>query len=287
LVLPLYKISLPPAFDFEESNAGLWYDKFCNKWCMDSNKEGLKCWSMESFEQRYPDDRKESINPKMDWISTVVRKDTNEKRVGSKSLLKEFRTRREWLLKNSGQYPIYLKTVGPFVTGLGRNHPVENGFAWHHTLGVPYLPGSSIKGVVRSWAASWLSQPEEDIKRIFGPRDDQKDHSVGSVVFLDALPIKPVQLKVDIITPHYGPYYQDDKGKTPPADWHSPVPVPFLVVDTDQGFIFGLMPRRPGDPKGIDDCSKVNGWLVDALKNLGGGAKTAVGYGRFEGFVPR
>ncbi|MFA6373459.1 MAG: RAMP superfamily CRISPR-associated protein [Methanothrix sp.] len=78
---------------------------------------------------------------------------------------------------------------------------------------MPYLPGSSIKGVVRSWAASWLSQPECDINRIFGPRDSNdrsaKDHSVGSVIFLDVLPIKPVQLKVDIITPHYGPCSED------------------------------------------------------------------------------
>jgi len=280
-VLPLYKISPPPVFDFQESNAGLWYDKFCNKWCMDSNKEGLKRWSMESFDQRNSDDKKESINPKIEWISTVIREDANEKRVGSKSLLKEFRVRRERLLKESGQKPIYLKTVGPFVTGLGRNHPVENGFAWHHTLGVPYLPGSSIKGVVRSWAANWLSLPEEDIKRVFGPRDHPKDHSVGSVIFLDALPIKAVQLKVDIITPHYGPYYQDGK---PPADWYSPVPVPFLVVDSNQEFIFGLMPRKQKDKV---DCPNAYKWLIEALKELGGGAKTAVGYGRFEEFVPR
>ncbi len=258
---------------------------------MDSNKDGLKRWSLESFESRTSDDKKESINPKIEWISTVVKKGNDEKRVGSKSLLSEFHTRRKRLLNESGQEMIYLRTSGPFVTGLGRNHPVENGFAWHHTLGVPYLPGSSVKGVVRSWAASWLSQPEEDINRIFGPRDSKdhssKDHSVGSIIFLDALPIKPVQLKVDIITPHYGPYYQDEKGKTPPADWHSPIPVPFLAVDSNQEFVFGLMPRRLGYPKDVNDCSKAKGWLVDALKDLGGGAKTAVGYGRFESFVPR
>jgi len=289
-VLPLYG-NITPVFEFNESNAGLWYDKYCNKWCMDSNKDGLKRWSLESFESRTSDDKKESINPKIEWISTVVKKGNDEKRVGSKSLLSEFHTRRKRLLNESGQEMIYLRTSGPFVTGLGRNHPVENGFAWHHTLGVPYLPGSSVKGVVRSWAASWLSQPEEDINRIFGPRDSKdhssKDHSVGSIIFLDALPIKPVQLKVDIITPHYGPYYQDEKGKTPPADWHSPIPVPFLAVDSNQEFVFGLMPRRLGYPKDVNDCSKAKGWLVDALKDLGGGAKTAVGYGRFESFVPR
>jgi CRISPR-associated protein Cmr6 len=246
---------------------------------MDPDKDGLKRWSLESFESR---------NPKTDWISTVVNEGNDQKRVGSKSLLSEFHTRRKLFLKESDQEPIYLRTSGPFVTGLGRNHPVENGFAWHHALGVPYLPGSSVKGIVRSWAASWLSQAECDTNRVFGPRDSNdrsaKDHSVGSVIFLDALPIKPVQLKVDIITPHYGPYYQDDK---PPADWHSPIPIPFLAVDSNQEFVFGIMPRRLGYPGDFNDCLKAREWLIDALKNLGGGAKTAVGYGRFEVFVLR
>lgn len=281
-VLPLYKTS-PPTFEFGESNAGLWYDKFCNKWCMDPEKKGLNCWSLEAFEIRPPEGKMESINPKRKWISSVIKKDNDEKRVGNKALLSEFRTRRTQLLNESGQEPIYLKTTGPFVTGLGRNHPVENGFAWHHTLGVPYLPGSSIKGVVRSWAASWISQPESDISRIFGPRDS-RDQAVGSVIFLDAIPIKPVQLKMDIITPHYGPYYQE--GKTP-GDWHSPIPIPFLSVDSNQEFVFGLMPRRLSNPDDNEDCSKAKGWLNDALRDLGGGAKTAIGYGRFEIFVPR
>ncbi|MBI4864467.1 MAG: type III-B CRISPR module RAMP protein Cmr6, partial [Candidatus Riflebacteria bacterium] len=36
-----------------------------------------------------------------------------------------------------------------FVTGTGIDHPLENGFAFLDPCGVPYLPGSSIKGVVR------------------------------------------------------------------------------------------------------------------------------------------
>ena len=89
---------------------------------------------------------------------------------------------------------------------------------------------------------------------------------------------------MDIITPHYGPYYQE--GKTP-GDWHSPIPIPFLSVDSNQEFVFGLMPRRLSNPDDNEDCSKAKGWLNDALRDLGGGAKTAIGYGRFEIFVPR
>lgn len=40
----------------------------------------------------------------------------------------------------------------PLTTGLGMEHPLENGFAFLNPYGVPYLPGSSIKGVLRSAA---------------------------------------------------------------------------------------------------------------------------------------
>jgi len=44
------------------------------------------------------------------------------------------------------------KSTSPFVTGLGNEHPLENGFAFINPYGLPYLPGSSVKGVVRSAA---------------------------------------------------------------------------------------------------------------------------------------
>lgn len=40
-------------------------------------------------------------------------------------------------------------TDGPFVTGMGMEHPLENGFAFMDPYGLPYLPGSSLKGVLR------------------------------------------------------------------------------------------------------------------------------------------
>ncbi len=41
------------------------------------------------------------------------------------------------------------KLTAPLATGLGNPHPVENGFSFLSPYGVPYLPGSGIKGVVR------------------------------------------------------------------------------------------------------------------------------------------
>jgi CRISPR-associated protein Cmr6 len=45
---------------------------------------------------------------------------------------------------------------------------------------------------------------EETIDRIFGPRDSDISR-VGSVIFLDAIPMEQVQLKADVMTPSLWP----------------------------------------------------------------------------------
>ena len=49
-------------------------------------------------------------------------------------------------------------SVAPFTTGLGNEHPLENGFAFLNPYGLPCLPGSGVKGVVRR-AAEELAHP--------------------------------------------------------------------------------------------------------------------------------
>lgn len=41
------------------------------------------------------------------------------------------------------------RSTAPFVTGVGAEHPLETGFAFLDPYGAPYLPGSSVKGVLR------------------------------------------------------------------------------------------------------------------------------------------
>ncbi|MDQ7083104.1 MAG: type III-B CRISPR module RAMP protein Cmr6 [Aquificota bacterium] len=36
-----------------------------------------------------------------------------------------------------------------FVSGMGYPSPIENGFLLHHTYGIPYISGESVKGLVR------------------------------------------------------------------------------------------------------------------------------------------
>jgi len=134
--------------------------------------------------------------------------------------------------------------------------------------------------MLRAWARE-QDQDRPCIERIFGP-DDHHAAGVGSVLFFDAIPPTPVCLQADVMTPHYGKYYQDEPARTPPADWHDPVPIPFLVVADAQTFAFALAPRRLNHSQDKQDCETVTRWLEEALAWLGAGAKTAVGYGRFK-----
>ena len=49
----------------------------------------------------------------------------------------------------------------PFATGLGNEHPVENGFAFLTPYGLPYLAGSGVKGVLRRAAEELALFPED------------------------------------------------------------------------------------------------------------------------------
>jgi CRISPR-associated protein Cmr6 len=176
-----------------------------------------------------------------------------------------------------------------FATGLGNPHPVENGFLWHPTLGVPYLPGAAVKGLVRAWVEQWDDKPDkqERLRTWFGTDDKSATpEQAGELIFFDALPVGPVTLAQDVMTPHYGKWYEQggeiaDPAQEPekvPADWHDPVPVPFLVVKSAK-FIFAIAPRRLKFKDQVEPALRA---LENALDWLGAGAKTAVGYGRME-----
>ena len=252
----------------EQYNRGLWYDKF---FCFWKNNR----WEVE--EGGGSGER----GGKFEWVQAAAARPAGDRR-----LLEEAVSRTVTLVSSLGGEFCCMATAWRLATGLGRDHPVENGMAWHHTLGVPYLPGSSVKGAVRSFAKNWAGAPSDDIERIFGPANDDKKAGengggAGSVIFFDALPLRPLKLATDVMTPHYAPYYQQDRPEKPPGDWYDPVPIPFLTVGPDQVFVFSVAPRRPGDEQGLADCRRAAGWLVEALTFTGAGAKGAAGYGRF------
>ena len=40
-------------------------------------------------------------------------------------------------------------STAPFITGIGNEHPIENGFSFLSPYGLPYLPASAVKGTLR------------------------------------------------------------------------------------------------------------------------------------------
>lgn len=244
---PLY-FGTESAIRAADGHAGLWFDKFCDQWQVKGSS-----WSMKG-----------DSNSKLRWINTVT-----DRTVGTQDQIDDYVSRLLRLVEcRRGRWEVYSAT-SRFVTGLGRSHPVENGFAWHPTLGTPYLPGSSVKGLIHAWAKA---ETEGKLERapLFG------DVGVaGGVCVLDAVPTAPVQLTADVMTPHYAGWSPE----RPPGDWMPPAPIPYLVTEASTTFLFGFVPS--GDTT-QDDLSTVADWLRDALEWAGAGAKTSVGYGRMK-----
>jgi len=170
-------------------------------------------------------------------------------------------------------YDNSLSTDTPLVCGLGATHVLETSLTLHHIWGVPYIPGSSLKGVCRHvvfWKlVEGKSIPENELenfqKKFYGELAiDNEDMLVyqllfgaqdfkGLLLFLDAYPEFNNNnkskndnesnniFKLDIMNPHYSKYYGDSTGQTPPGDWENPTPIFFLTVKEGVKFRFVVL----------------------------------------------
>jgi CRISPR-associated protein Cmr6 len=177
-------------------------------------------------------------------------------------------------------------TIDRLAVGLGAEHPTQNGFTFDPVLGVPIIPGSSVRGLVR--ATGRAAGQHEDVERLLGSEPEARSPVTGRVAFLDAWPIHWPTLEVDIVNPHHPNYYvalqQWRTGKEPwpkPSMVEDPKPAFFLTVAPDISFRFGVR-WRDNDKVLPDDRERLRSWLESGLAFLGVGAKTAAGYGRFE-----
>jgi CRISPR-associated protein Cmr6 len=145
------------------------------------------------------------------------------------------------------------------VQGLGGASVYETSMSLHHIYGVPFISSSSLKGVMRSHIISnvYLSKvntakemnrgAEAEKLALQNPIFSKWFGDVGqkgALIFFDAFPLEEPHLEVDIMNPHYGPYYSDPKAQTPPADYHNPIPIPFLTVSkTSFRVVFGALDK--------------------------------------------
>lgn len=187
-----------------------------------------------------------------------------------------------------GCLTVSARLKSPLLCGVGHTHPSETSLTFEHNLGIPYIPASSVKGLVRlGYLLNFVrdniadlveenSINEEDktlVPEMFGTQGKR-----GRIVFLDAYPVKVPDLQLDILNPHYKEYYQIDPPKAP-ADNQTPVPVRFLTVKPGAAFVFRAVLFREEKGGIKDNCLKA---YKTILTEEGVGAKTSLGYGLFE-----
>uniref|UniRef100_A0A7C2WB43 Type III-B CRISPR module RAMP protein Cmr6 n=2 Tax=Thermorudis TaxID=1649508 RepID=A0A7C2WB43_9BACT len=204
--------------------------------------------------------------------------------LAAQELARAYQARWRAMVRAAGAEPFTLPLRARLVTGLGSGGPLEIGFRFDR-LGFPILPGSGVKGVARAYAelVEKRDESDPDFLAVFG-RTPKKGESqdvaqAGQLVFFDAIPIEGLELALDVMTPHYPDYYQ---GKEPwPTPWQNPVPITFLTVAPGTTFAFAVGLRQ-----GVTDPQRrlralAETWLRQGLAELGFGAKTTSGYGRF------
>lgn len=145
----------------------------------------------------------------------------------------------------------------------------EVGLSFDPILNVPYIPGSTIKGAVKSASILEKVISTELVKELFG------DDSVGRLDFSDAYPVEHgvngYILIPDVLTPHYSKGGNDILEE----DRVIPTPIPFLSIAPGTKFRFIIADRR----------QKVDDSLIRAVAvafSLGVGAKTTIGYGTLD-----
>lgn len=208
------------------------------------------------------------------------------------------------------QDPILLETTYPgLLVGSGYSHQTGSmgefkaGFFFDHTTGLPVIPGSSVKGLLRSAFPGRESRAavktakiefiKEQLAEVQAGLDDMdvihleeqifegKENNGNYLpmhkhdVFLDAFIIKTEDkdkkriFADDYITPHSDPL-------------KNPVPVRFLKIRPEVTFQFNfVLHKSEVGPLTLEAENKAK-LFENILKIFGIGAKTNVGYGQFK-----
>jgi CRISPR-associated protein Cmr6 len=190
------------------------------------------------------------------------------------------------LLSGTGRvYTAEARARDRIVIGVGAESVLETAISLHRTYGVPYLPGSALKGVAAAYARRYLgwSRTSDAYITLFGTAEHAgelfgSDAVTGFVTFFDALYMPgsgfaTQALHPDVLTVHHPDYYQREADPAPPADWDNPTPIPFLTATGRYRVVLA------GPEQWVQAALDL---LRLALGEIGIGSKTAAGYGRMD-----
>ncbi|OCS91029.1 type III-B CRISPR module RAMP protein Cmr6 [Caryophanon latum] len=181
------------------------------------------------------------------------------------------------------------KAASNIIHGLGAAHVRETALTIHGVYGIPYIPASSMKGIVRAWfieafcngdEAQLASHPIGSF--VFGTQE----HS-GIAQFYDVFLHTDLSLQPDILTTHYPEYYQSKRSATDDQKLNI---VKFWTVSVREATVFvSLQKQLPAAlqqaiaPKTSEQLAEaVANWTAQALTEFGVGSKTSSGYGLFD-----
>jgi len=214
--------------------------------------------------------------------------------------------------KNGNGFP--LTTVYPgLVCGLGYEHAagIENefqlGFSFDHTTGMPYVPGSSVKGLLRSafrhpeYIASivkTLKSATDDAETIAEATDWKKLEMAifGGIGYTNKKELKSIETDLFFdafisANTNDNDFFMADDYITSHQNWtkpemspfQNPNPVRFLKVRSGVVFSFGFrLTETKLNEKLVFSAELKRELFRKILLDLGIGAKTNVGYGQFE-----
>ena len=210
------------------------------------------------------------------------------------------------LIMDESTKDVFEFTAHKLIIGFGNPSVLEKSITIHHIYGIPYIPGQAIKGCMRNYFLNQYYNMEKGkfkdesyrilYKLIFGEDIENDDNCKGGVIFFDVFPEleENFKLEQDVITPHYNNYYtKNNKIKNLPTDDGKVIPNIYHILDNQKfKFCLALDKKRCVDYlnssgkefEGYYD--KFKGKVIELFKNTliehGLGAKTSVGYGRFD-----
>lgn len=218
---------------------------------------------------------------------------------------------RRWSALTRGTMQFDLEAKSRLIVGLGGKGTLEIGITLHQPSGLPYIPGSALKGLARSFALFYFAErrgmafdsakPDAMKKALEAlEKELEEEHfqtadealfplafgtqkTAGAVVFYDSvlksIPDGKSIFQVDVMTPHFFQYYSSS-GMRPPNDADNPVPVNFMTVTagTVFGFAVGVRQNSTISEQQLEQAALM---LLNGLEMFGIGAKTAAGYGAF------
>lgn len=317
--MPIAAVPVYLGSDFSQASPGLRFGMYLKLWGVNRRTQAL-LWQTHDlkYEVRGQDAQERQVK---DENKTAALRDAAALTRGDKDTMAALLARQQAAFVASGSDDARLclaaQATAPFTTGLGNEHPLENGFAFLSPYGLPYLAGSGVKGVLRQAARElasgewgdgqgWSEAKVHSLKvgldlielsaldALFGLESSNGEtlHVRGALTFWDVIPQIPGNaLVVDIMTPHQSHYYQQKRDRkagdsVSPHDSGQPNPISFLTVPAGAGFTFHVCCDLVHLARIAPELAADRGWqglLQAAFRHafswLGFGAKTAVGYG--------